>query len=75
MQSQEARIAETLGEPDMVKKSLYDVQVNLYYRKYETSPVTSKYLLVIVKIDNSTGFVLTAFYTDKIKQGETVWEK
>ena len=68
-------MADTLGEPDIVKKSIYDDQVDLYYRMYETSPVMSKYLVVIVKIDNSTGFVLTAFYTDKIKQGETVWEK
>lgn len=75
MAGQEAMMQATLGQPDIIKRSTYDSQVNLYYRKYETSQVATKYLVVIVKIDNSSGFILTSFYTDKIKIGETVWER
>ncbi|MFQ6056766.1 MAG: hypothetical protein ACE5J3_12380 [Methanosarcinales archaeon] len=29
----------------------------------------------IYSILNKEGFIITAFYTDKIKKGETIWEK
>jgi len=37
--------------------------------------ITKKYLLVAVKVDNGEDFILTSFFTDKIKAGESLWEK
>ncbi len=75
MLNQEERIKETLKDPDIIKESNHAEDVLLYYRLYETTPVTRKYMLVVAKIDNSKGFVITAFYTDKIKKGATRWER
>lgn len=61
--------------PDKVKKSKHDPKVLLYYKMYEQTPVTKKYLLVAVKVENGEGFILTSFFTDKIKAGDTLWKK
>jgi len=50
-----------------------DSSVDLYYRLYEETPVTTKYLCVVVKDPGANGFVLTAYYTDTIKKGEVRW--
>jgi len=71
MQGQEDRIAETLEGPGQVRLSNYD-DVCLYYRKYDSTPVTQKYLLVVVKLRTESPFVITAFFTDKIKSGKRI---
>jgi hypothetical protein len=47
----------------------------LYYKLYEGTPVTKKYLLVAVKVENGEGFILASFFTDKVEAGECLWEK
>jgi len=37
----------------------------LYYKLYPKTPVTRKYLMVAVKVENGEGFILTSFFTDK----------
>ena len=68
-------MTETLASPDTIKRSGRNANVLLYYKLYEKTPVTRKYLLVGVKADNGSGFVITAFFTDRIKKGESLWEK
>ena len=75
MLNQESRIKETLINPEIIKRSDYIPTVFLYYRFYAKSPVTQKYLLVVVQITNSIGYVKTSFYTDRLKKGETAWER
>lgn len=75
MAEQEEKIRETLLTPDRIKKSKHDPDVLLYYKLYEKTPVTKKYLLVTVRVENGEGFILTSFFTDKIKAGETVWKQ
>ncbi len=75
MQDQLERIKETLTDSDIIKESSHDSSVRLYYRFYKTTPVTEKYLLVAVKLLDDKGFIITAFYTDRIKKGTTIWEK
>ena len=75
MIGQEDRIKETIAFPDTIKESKYDTAVFCYYRLYEKTPVTRKYLLCIVKILNGEGFIITAFYTDRIKEGKALWKR
>ncbi|MEW6214598.1 MAG: hypothetical protein AB1478_05250 [Nitrospirota bacterium] len=51
MAKQEEKIRETLLTPDKIKKSKYRSRVLLYYKLYEKTPVTKKYLLVAVKVE------------------------
>jgi hypothetical protein len=74
MKNQIERIKETLKEPEEIRESVYDKSVWLFYRFYPKTPVTKKYMLVVVKVLNSKGFIITAFYTDEIKKGELIWK-
>jgi hypothetical protein len=72
MMGQISKIKKTLAEPEIIRRSRKDLDVYLYYRRYKRSPVSDKYLLVVVKMAASP-FVITAFFTDKLKPGETLW--
>lgn len=58
------RIKETLRYPDVVTKFEYDPQVRFYYRYNKER---KDYLFVSVKYLNGIGFIITSFYTDKVK--------
>ena len=69
------RISETLANPDRIVRSVTDETVELFYRHYSTTPVTSKFLCVVVKFVIDDYFVITAYYTDTVKRGESLWQK
>ena len=73
MADQIVKINETLEDPEVVRRSQQDPAVHLYYKRYSQSPVSNKYLAVIVKVEVQSPFVITAFYTDRIKQGKQIW--
>src|SRR5262245_36237176 len=75
MAGQVARIAETLAAPDGIVRSRTDVTVELVYKWYTSTPVTAKFLCVIVKAIPDDPFMITAYHTDAIKRGEELWEK
>lgn len=72
MDGQLDRIEETLAQPDELRRSDRDEQVHLYYRRYAETPVTEKLLLVVVKRESESPFVITAFYTDRLKSGTPI---
>lgn len=75
MSGQIGKIQETLISPDVIVKSKIDYEVELFYRHYDTTPVTEKYLCIVVKILVSDLFIITAYFTDTIKRGQILWEK
>jgi len=66
-------VAETLVQPDIVKKSQKDTRTSLYYR-YFSQVLNGKFVVIVVKFAEQY-FVSTFYATDKIKQGEVVWKK
>lgn len=75
MSGQIDKIQNTIKSPDVVVKSRTDPYVELFYRRYDTTPVTEKYLCVVVKIVVNDLFIITAYFTDTIKRGILLWEK
>jgi hypothetical protein len=73
MATMEAAIEETLLYPERVVQSFSDPQAHLYYRLYFRTIVGSKFLCVVVKTLETDAFVLTAYLTDRIKRGVTLW--
>jgi hypothetical protein len=49
--------------------------VLLYYRDAESEQFGSKLLCVVIKHLPDDSFVITAYLTDKIKAGETIWTR
>jgi hypothetical protein len=75
MTGQIYRIAETLANPDKIIRSRTDRTVELFYRYYPSTPVTSKFLCTVVKASPGDLFIITAYYTDTMKRGEVLWER
>ena len=63
-------VKECLSTPSEVIKSSDDSDVYLYYLAYE-----KYYICVIVRHLNGDGFIITAYITDRIKEGESIWKK
>ena len=75
MQGQEGKLAETLLEPEVVILSRSDNTVRLFHRLYRQLVIGDKYLCVVVKYVEGDIFVITAYFSDKVKQGEVLWKK
>lgn len=75
MLGQSVHIAETLQAPDFVIGSKIDESVELFYKFYRRTPVTTKYMCVVVKRALNDEFVVTAYFTDRVKKGELLWPK
>lgn len=75
MKEQIQKLKETLLKPEKVVRSRTDLQVELFYRHYESTPVTQKYLCVAVKSLINGTFIITAYFTDAIKKGEVLWPR
>ena len=75
MVGQIERINETLKNPNIVVRSNVDLEVELFYRHYNNTPVTEKYLCVVVKVSSQDLFIITAYFTDRVKRGEILWER
>ena len=68
---QEHLVIQTLIEPDQIRVSKIDPVVHLFYRKVE-----GRYVCVVTKrVEPKSGFIMTAYVTDKIKEGHVVWKR
>ncbi len=73
MDGQQERIAETLSSPERIIVTVKDDSVHAYHRLYSKTPVTRKFLIVVVKIDDEDAFVLTAYFSSREKRGKKIW--
>mgnify|MGYP001620058210 FL=1 len=65
----EEEVKETLRNPVYVRLSKEDKKVYLYYAPYD-----KYFLCVVCRHLDGEGFIITAYLTDKIKKGVTVYE-
>ena len=70
MKGKEREIQDTLKNPDEIRKSKTDSNVFLYHKFYGWGAVSA-----IVKHLNGEGFIITAYTTTSIKEGEVIWKK
>jgi hypothetical protein len=75
MSGQEDKLSETLLEPDAVIQSRSDDSVKLFHRFYDRLTIGDKFLCVVVKYTEAGTFIITAYFTDKVKKGEILWKK
>ena len=75
MDRQSDNIELTVQYPDLVVKSKTDDEVELHYKFFDSTPVTSKYLCVVVKESNADTFIITVYFTDTVKKGQIIWKR
>ncbi len=66
----EAAVAQVLADPDEVRCSRKDPGVLLFYRG--SAP---HWVCAVVRREDGSGFLITAYLTDAIKAGETIWTR
>jgi len=67
----EGEVRACLRDPNVVRASVKDADVHLYYRT-----TAGRYLCVVVGgEDLQARFVITAYFTDGIKKGRELWTK
>jgi len=75
MSGQIDKLRETLLNPDKVIRSRTDPEVELFYRYYDVTPVTEKFLCVVVKVSANDLFIITTYFTETMKRGEVLWQR
>jgi hypothetical protein len=60
-----------LSDPSEIRRSSRDAEVLLFYwiRREE------RWVVAVARRLNKDGFLITAYQTDAIKEGETIWLK
>lgn len=76
MDNQLNKMKSTLVKPDFVYHSPKEKNYH-YYKFFKQTPITEKFLLLVVKHLNREGYIITAFFLSKIKTKEKVliWQK
>lgn len=69
MAGQEQQVRSTLANPSEIRQSQSDPAVYLYYK-----PDPPYLTCVVARHLNGEGFIITAYRTDKIKAGTTLWK-
>lgn len=65
----EQAIEETLSAPDEVRRSRSDPDVVLFYR----AVTPGRWMCAVAKQLDGEGFLVTAYPTDTVKEGERIW--
>lgn len=68
MAGQEEVVQRTLQEPSEIRRSQSDANVYLYYK-----PDPPYLTCVVARHLNGEGFIITAYRTNRIKIGDSIW--
>jgi len=71
---EQAKIREVLENPEVVVKGATP-NTRIHYRFYESTPVASKYLAVVVKVLDKEGFIITGYFTERVRRGKFLWRR
>ncbi|WP_128546862.1 DUF4258 domain-containing protein [Larkinella soli] len=72
MKGQENVVQETIAFPDEVRRSKSDESVFLFYKTIQAK----RWVCAVVKSRvDEPGFLITAYPTDAIKEGEIIWKR
>ncbi len=64
-------VQETLRDPDEIRRSSHDPNVLLFYRSHREN----RWVVAVARKLNGDGFLITAYQTDAIKEGESIWHR
>ncbi|MBE9166905.1 hypothetical protein IQ238_04930 [Pleurocapsales cyanobacterium LEGE 06147] len=67
----EELVKQTLASPDEVRRSSRDSDVFLFYLTRNEK----RWVVAVARRLNGNGFLITAYQTDAIKEGEIIWHK
>ncbi|ATS18945.1 hypothetical protein BRW62_09550 [Parathermosynechococcus lividus PCC 6715] len=67
----EMEVIQTLAHPDEIRRSSRDPNIILFYLTLKAK----RWVVAVVRRLNGDGFLITAYQTDAIKEGDLIWHK
>lgn len=64
-------VQQALANPDEIRRSSRDTEVLLFYLARKEK----RWVVAVARRLNGDGFLITAYQTDAIKEGETIWRR
>ena len=71
MRGQEIQVRIALEKPDEVRLSKVDAKVYLFYKAQREK----RWVCAVTKRSEDSGFLITVYPTDAIKEGQKIWPK
>lgn len=69
----EKKLELTVSEPELVGMGATE-DTRVFYRFFPDTPVTKKFLAVVVRLLDGKGFIVTAYFTDRVKR-KIIWRR
>jgi hypothetical protein len=63
-----------MNSPDVVTEG-GGPNVRVLYKFHTSTPVSEKYLAVVVKELNQEGFIVTRYFTDRVRRIRILWKR
>lgn len=70
VKGKENDVKDTLENPDYIRQNHTDKKIYLFYKRCEKI-----YLCAVVRHLNGKGFIVTTYFTHKLKEGKQIWQK
>lgn len=67
----ESEVTQALTNPDEIRQSSRDSNIVLFYFTLKAK----RWVVAVARRLNGDGFLITAYQTDAIKEGELIWRK
>jgi hypothetical protein len=68
----ENELKESVAQPDVIRSSSKDSDLHLYYRQLRSR---KNLCVVVAPRDSDERFVVTAYLTKRVKQGDELWKR
>jgi len=65
------QVQQTLALPDEIRRSSRDAEILLFYLALRDQ----RWVVAVARRLNGDGFLITAYQTDAIKEGESIWRR
>jgi len=74
VEGEQGKIMEVVKKPEIVLEGATG-NTRIFYKFYPSTPVASKHLAVVVKVLDGEGFIITSYFTERVRKGVVLWRR
>lgn len=74
VEGEQGKLREVVEKPEIVLEGATR-DTRICYRFYPFTPVASKYLAVVIKVLDKEGFIITSYFTERVRKGVVLWRR
>jgi hypothetical protein len=68
------KMKQAMKTPDLIKQG-NRADTLMLYKFFSKTIVSPKHLVLVIKYFNTEGFVITGYFTERIRKGEILWKR